>query len=124
MLGDPPYVSLRTFRKDGRAVATPIWCAALEGDLVAFSAGEAGKIKRLRNDATAQVAVCDVRGRLRGDWVDARAEIVADEHGVAEILRALHRKYGWQMWLADVGSRLTGRYDERAYLRIRPASDA
>lgn len=124
MLGDPPYVSLRTFRRSGVGVDTPVWCAELEGDLVVFSAGEAGKVKRLRTDARAQVAPCDVRGKLQGDWVDAEAHILSGADEVARALAALRRKYGWQMALADLGSKLTGRFEERAYLRISPRSAA
>ncbi len=112
------YISLATFRKSGEAVATPVWCAG-DGDvLYVFSAGNAGKVKRLRNSNKARVAVCDVRGKLLGDWQDASAELVDDDASVAAALAALRRKYGWQMWLADTGAKLTGKFDKRAYIRV------
>jgi hypothetical protein len=120
MLEGERYLSLATFRRDGREVATPIWFAADDGALVAFTAGDSGKVKRLRNSARARFAACDARGRVHGPWHDARAEIVTDTTAIGRALAALHSKYGWQMWLADVGSRLTGRYEKRAYLKIRP----
>jgi len=120
MLEGERYLSLATFRRDGRAVATPIWFAADTRVLYAFSAGEAGKIKRLRNSPRARIAACDARGRVRGEWRDARAYLVTDPAQRARADELLHAKYGWQMWLADTGSRLTGRYAKRAYLRIEP----
>jgi hypothetical protein len=33
---------------------------------------------------------------------------------------ALRAKYGWQVWLADVLSRITGRVHHRAWIEIRP----
>ena len=120
-LAKASYVSLATFRKSGARVATPVWCAADGEHFYFFSAASAGKVKRLRNGDRAQLAVCDVRGRLLGDWVDARAVVLDDSAEVARALAALHRKYGWQMWLADVGSRLTGKYHKRAYIRARLA---
>ncbi|MDZ7826283.1 MAG: hypothetical protein U5R48_10030 [Gammaproteobacteria bacterium] len=42
------YISLETFRRDGRGVATPVWCAEADGILYLFSAGDAGKVKRIR----------------------------------------------------------------------------
>lgn len=119
MLEDERYLSLLTFQRDGREVATPIWFAADDGALVAFTAGDSGKVKRLRNSPRARIAACDARGRVHGPWYDASAEIVTDPAVVARCLGALHAKYGWQMWLADLGSRLTRRYGKRAYLRIR-----
>jgi len=118
-LARAPYVSLATFRKSGATVATPVWIAAQGGDYFVFSAASAGKVKRLRNSAQARLAVCDVRGRLRSEWRDAEAVILEDQAEIARALAALHRKYGWQMWLADVGSKLTGKYGRRAYLRVR-----
>ena len=120
MLEGERYLSLATFRRDGREVATPIWFANEGGSLVAFSAGDAGKVKRLRNSPRARVAACDARGRITGPWHEARAEIVNDSAAIARGLAALRAKYGWMMLLADFFSRLTGRYQRRAYLRIHP----
>ena len=59
-----------------------------------------------------------MRGKLEGDWVPAQAELFNDVDEIDAALKALRAKYGWQMWLADVGSRLTGKYNKRAYIRI------
>ncbi len=117
------YVSFATYRKSGEAVATPVWCAHEDGQFFIFSAGDAGKVKRLRNGRRARLAVCDVRGRVRGDWYPATAEILTDPDEAARALAALRRKYGWQMRLADLGAKLTGRFDERAYIRARLAPE-
>jgi uncharacterized protein len=113
------YVSLATFRRSGVAVATPVWCAFEDGNGYVFSAADAGKVKRLRSNPRARLAVCDVRGRLLGEWHEATAEIVLKPAEIGRALQALRRKYGWQMWLADVGSTLTGRFGRRAYIRVR-----
>lgn len=112
------YLSLATYRRSGAAVATPVWAAPTNGSFYVFSAGEAGKIKRIRNSDRARVAKCDARGRLQGDWYDARAAIVSDVDEIRDALASLRKKYGWQMWLLDCGSRLSGKFDERAYIRV------
>lgn len=117
-LARAPYVSLATFRRSGERVATPVWCAAEGGHYFVFSAGNAGKVKRLRNSDRAQLAVCDVRGALKSGFVDATAEVLSEEVETATALAALRRKYGWQMWVADLGSRLSGRFAQRAYIRV------
>jgi PPOX class probable F420-dependent enzyme len=111
-------VSLATFRKTGEAVRTPVWVAPDDGCFYVFSAADAGKVKRLKNSSRAELAVCDVRGRVSGPWQDARAVLVTDAAEIDQALHALRRKYGWQMWLADAGARLTGRFDRRAYIRV------
>lgn len=112
------YLNLLTFRKNGAEVPTPVWFATHRGFFYVFSAGEAGKVKRLRNSPRARVAPCDVRGKLRGDWVDAEAFLVEDPVEIAAAHQALRDKYGWQMCLLDVMSRLGGRYDSRAFIRV------
>ena len=112
------YVSLATFRRDGRAVETAVWFAEESGRLWIFSEGSAGKIKRLRNSPRARVAACDVRGRVRGPWHDASARVVSDPAAIGRALKLMHAKYGLMMWLADFFSRLSGRYARRAYLEV------
>jgi len=113
------YVSLATFRKDGRKVATPIWAAPLDGSLVMFSAPDAGKVKRLRNSSQAELAVCDVRGKLLGDWVEAQAWLIEDPEEVCRAEQAMRTKYGWQSTLLDFFSRLSGKLSKRQYIRMK-----
>lgn len=113
------YVSLATFRKDGREVATPVWAACDNDELFIFSAGDAGKVKRLRNGSRARLAACDMRGQLLGEYHEARAEILDHPGDKRRALRVLRRKYGWQMSLADLGAKLTGRFHRRAYIRVK-----
>ncbi|MGE0623676.1 MAG: PPOX class F420-dependent oxidoreductase [Pseudomonadales bacterium] len=117
-LRDAPYLSLETFRRSGTGVATPVWCAPQGDAFYVFSAGDAGKVKRLRIGDRARLAVCDVRGRLLGPWHEGRAELLNTPADIEAALGALRAKYGWQMHLADLGARLTGRYSRRAYIRI------
>ena len=112
------YVSLVTFRRDGRAVATPVWHAERDGRLYVFSEATAGKVKRLRRDPKVRLARCDVRGRVRGGWWDGRARIVDDAGTERTAYAALSNKYGWQMQLVNLGSWLAGRIDGRAVLEI------
>ena len=96
----------------------PIWFAALDGRLYVFSEGQAGKVKRLRNSSRARVAVCDLRGRLRGEWIEAVARVVDDPETIERAFAALRAKYGWQMWIPDLFSRLAGRIHRRAIIEI------
>jgi PPOX class probable F420-dependent enzyme len=112
------YLNLATFRRSGAAVETPVWFAAHEGRLYVFTEGTAGKVKRLRANPSVRVAPCNVRGRPKGDWVSGRARRIDDPAMVAAAYRALRRKYGWQMRLLDLFSRVAGRIDQRAILEI------
>ncbi len=91
------YISVETFRKSGEGVKTPVWFAESGLDtsapvLYIYSTGDSGKAKRIRNNPRVKIAPCDMRGNVKGDWVDARAEILQGE-AAATGMRALNRKY-------------------------------
>ena len=112
------YLTLATFRRTGAEVRTPVWFAAVAGKIYVFTAGESGKVKRLRGSSRARVAPSDMRGRVRGEWWDVAAWIVTEPGVIARAHAALRAKYGWQMWLGDLFSRLTGRIRRRAWIEI------
>jgi PPOX class probable F420-dependent enzyme len=117
-----PYISLETFRRNGVGVPTPVWFALGDGRFWVFSEAKAGKIKRLRNSDRARIAACNVSGRVRGPWRDARARVVSEPGRIRTAYAALHAKYGWKMKLADFFSTLTGRIHKRAIIEIEPAA--
>ena len=112
------YISFATRKKSGEFVQTPVWFAPDGGSYYLFSAGDAGKVKRLRNFSESRIAPCTVSGVLRGDWVDTEAYVLEEPAEVETALRALHRKYGWQMKFTDFMSRLSGKLGRRAYIRV------
>ncbi len=115
------YLNLETFRKTGVGVRTPVWFAQDPGSpsrhrfadggaavFYVYSTPDAGKVKRIRNNPRVRVAPCDMRGNLRGAWVDARARI-CDDAEAAHGQELLRRKYGWMKITGDFFSRLRGR---------------
>jgi hypothetical protein len=115
---DARYFSLATFRKNGKEVATPVWFAAADDTFYVFSAGDAGKVKRIRAGSRARVAPCDGRGKVLGDWQDAAARLVTDAAEIRAAYAALHRKYGLSMAVLDFFARLTGRYHRRQLIAV------
>lgn len=117
------YLSLATFRKTGAEVRTPIWFAVLHESqedhaLWVMTGGDSGKVKRLRNDPRVRVAPSDVRGIVSGPWRAGTARIVDDPEAIALAWAAIRVKYGWQVTLLDLFSRLSGRIRRRVWLAI------
>ena len=112
------YLSLATRKRSGEFVNTPVWFAPAGGSYYLFSAGDAGKVKRLRNFSETKVAACTVTGALTGEWLPAEAELLARPANPAPALAELRNQYGWQMAITDLLSRLTGKYARRAYIRV------
>ncbi|MGN9916249.1 PPOX class F420-dependent oxidoreductase [Micromonospora palomenae] len=110
------YVLLTTFRKDGRAVPTPVW-AVRDGDTLAvWTAADSGKVKRIRRDGTVTVAPCDVRGRPLGAAVPGHAVLGSPEES-RRIRDLIKQKYRLLGRLTLLGSRL--RRGDRGTIGIR-----
>ncbi|HSO74526.1 MAG TPA: PPOX class F420-dependent oxidoreductase [Blastocatellia bacterium] len=110
------YLNLETLRKTGTPVRTPLWFAEENGLLYIYSLADAGKVKRIRNNPRVRVAPCDMRGNLKGDWVDGQARLLeGDEANQAN--RLLDDKYGLMKRIGNLTSNLMGR--KRAFLAIK-----
>jgi uncharacterized protein len=112
------YVSLATFRKSGVAVETAVWIAEHNGTLYLYSEGHVGKVKRIRANGKARLAECDLRGKVLGEFVEASGRLVEDETEREHAFAALKAKYGWQMGLANMLSRIFGKYSKRVVIAI------
>ena len=88
------YLNMETYRKTGKPVATPLWFAEENGTLYIYSLANAGKVKRIRNNPKVRIVPCDVRGKPKGEWVEAKARIL-DERGATLGHNLLIKKYGW-----------------------------
>jgi PPOX class probable F420-dependent enzyme len=62
-------------------------------------------VKRVRNNPQVQVAVCDARGNMLGDWFQARAQLV-DEETAKKVNSWLRKKYGLQKLFFDLFGKL------------------
>ncbi len=91
------YISLKTFRKSGVGVATPVWFGEQDGKLYVMTRSDMGKTKRIRNNPQVRVAPCTIRGKVTGAELAATARILPpEEHGRAR--QAINRKY----WMARI----------------------
>jgi PPOX class probable F420-dependent enzyme len=122
------YLNLETFKKSGEGVKTPVWFAADPASdpasdaarLYAYTIGNSGKVKRIRNSGRVRIAPCDARGKVLGDWVEGRAEIVTGEDA-AYGDRLLNKKYfPWKQLLNFFAS---FRRRERIGFVIRPTGN-
>jgi PPOX class probable F420-dependent enzyme len=119
------YVSLVTFRRDGRAVATPVWFAAMGEEFGVITETNVGKVKRIRNNPRVTVQVCDYSGKVvpvsdpkAQPVLNATARLVTGAEAV-QVRKAIAKKYGltymgfavyWN--LSNLLGRLRGKADD------------
>ena len=88
------YVSFVSYKKDGSPVATPVWIVPFEGGYAFTSAPEAYKIRRIRNDARATLAICDMRGKVPHDAkVYLGSAVVLDPKSTQQVEDLINKKY-------------------------------
>jgi len=109
------YISVESFRKNGAGVAVPVWFAEENGILYIYSEAASGKVKRIGNNPRVRVAPCDMRGKVKGDWVEATARILegAEARRADELLNA---KYYFMKRLIGFFAKFRPR--PRAYIAI------
>ena len=120
------YLNLETFKKNGMGVKTPVWFAAgpsvsldsNEAKLYVYTIGVSGKVKRIRNNPRVKIAPCDMRGKVLGEWVEARAEIVTGEED-ARGTQLLKKKYFPWKQLLDFFAKFRSR--NHTVFVLRPA---
>jgi uncharacterized protein len=89
------YALLRTFRRDGTPVDTPIWFV-IDGNAVLFRTKIGPKTKRLSTRPEVELVACDYQGRVRDTArVSGRATVLSGAEA-ERANRALHERYGWQ----------------------------
>ena len=89
---DRKYISLETFKKNGEGVRTPLWFVLYNHALYVYTEADSWKVKRIRNNPRVRVAPCNMRGDVKGPWLDATASFVeGDERRAADAL--LDSKY-------------------------------
>jgi PPOX class probable F420-dependent enzyme len=85
-------MSLETFKKNGQGVKTPVWFVLHNNAFYVYTKADSWKVKRIRNNPRVRVAVCTMRGDIKGPWLDGTAsQVDGDERLVAD--RLLDRKY-------------------------------
>jgi len=110
-LDSAKYISFTTFKKDGSPVSTPVWITGGAGTYAFSTGGRSWKARRLLNNPSVQVQVCDMRGRvaLQAATYTGTGEVVSSADAIGAVARALAAKYGWQFRALELFNALKSR---------------
>jgi PPOX class probable F420-dependent enzyme len=102
------YLSLTTFKRDGTAVACPVWITGEAGTYVLITGNNAWKTRRLARNPAVEARVCDMRGRCDASATTFRGtgEVLTTPDDVRDAERQLAKKYGWQYKVAKLVDRI------------------
>ena len=114
------YVLLTTFTKDGRPKPTPIWIAPDGDRALVITEKNAWKVKRIRNTPRVTLAVCDMRGNVKGEAIEAVASVM-DDSQTESVYQAINRRYGIVGQIFNFFSKLRGGNGRTVGLELRAA---
>jgi PPOX class probable F420-dependent enzyme len=106
------YLSVTSFKRDGTGVATPVWFVCDGRRLFALTDLHSAKVRRIRRNPHVLVASCRAGGKLRGEPLAARAEVLTATPELERVQRLLKDRYKLSyrlvMLIYRLGRRLRG----------------
>ena len=99
---DQKYLSLETYKRDNTPVQTPVWFVIDNDQLYITTKETTGKVKRLRNNQNARIAVCSMKGDIKSNWVDVGLEKISEESDIEKIVKLRKKKYGFSARLVSM----------------------
>ena len=99
---DQKYLSLETYKRDNTPIQTPVWFVTYKEQFYITTKETTGKVKRLRNNQNARIAVCSMKGDIKSNWVDVGLEKIPEESDVEKIVKLRKKKYGFSARLISM----------------------
>jgi PPOX class probable F420-dependent enzyme len=73
---DSRTINITTYKKSGDVVHTPVWVVT-DGTLgYVRTSKSSGKVKRIKNNHRAVIATCTSSGKINGDKIEIKAEVM------------------------------------------------
>ena len=108
------YVSFTTYKKDGNPVSLPVWVVPFEGGYAFTTDHDAFKVKRVRRDSRATLAVCTFKGLVASDATVYQGTAVLLDGPESKRVADLVRKKYSIMYLAIIANSWMKRIFRRA----------
>jgi len=86
------YINLLTYKKNGEPVSTPVWFIFEDKKIFIRTSDKSGKLKRIKNNNNVKFALCDIRGKIKGEWHNGLAKLEANNKWV---FPKINKKYGF-----------------------------
>ncbi len=114
------YINLSTLKRNGVSVKTPVWFTQEDKEKIyyIYTLKKSGKVKRIRNFSKVQLALCNFRGKVKGKWMNAHADLISDPEEIKLAFWLLRKKYGIIFRIGDFFSLLAGNFNHRQIIRI------
>ena len=104
---DSRTINLTTYKKSGDMVHTPVWVVT-DGTLgYVRTSKSTGKVKRIKNNHKAIIATCTSSGKIIGNKIEIKAEVMELSHQDYE---SINKKFRTKYNLLYIAMRLFRRF--------------
>jgi len=112
------FVLLSTFKKNGDAVATPMWVGRDGDHLFVWTPADSWKVKRVRNNPRVRLVPCGRFGKPHkgAHSFEGTAEVITEPAVVQRLTEVMRRKYGLQFHVVTFIERLVARGQKSRYI--------
>ncbi len=124
-LGDEKFVALTTYKRNGEAVASPMWIVRDGEQLLVWTPADAAKVKRVRRDPRVTLIACGRTGKVKHGQpkLAGTAEVITDPASVTRTESLIKRKYGVEFRVVTLIETIAARGRRpRVVLRITPST--
>jgi hypothetical protein len=124
-LGAEKFVALTTFKRDGGAVATPMWIGRDADHLFFWTPVDSWKAKRAKRNSRVTLVPCSRAGKVSegATAVGGVAEVITEPATVQRLAGVIRRKYGLEFVIVTFIERIVARGKKpRLILRIALSS--
>jgi len=118
---DEKVISLETYRKNGEPVRTPVWFLEENGMLYVHTDDSTGKVKRIKRNPKVRVAPSHFRGKPKGEYIDAQAELETSAEVVEKYYSKIYKRYGLMATLTKFIQRFSRSKANDIIVVIRPS---
>ena len=93
------YINLLTYKKNGEPVSTPVWFIFKDNKIFIRTSNKSGKFKRIKNNKNVKFALCNIRGKIKGEWYNGFAKLEPNNRWV---FSNINEKYGIFAYLMNI----------------------
>jgi uncharacterized protein len=93
------YINLLTYKKNGEPVSTPVWFIFKDNKIFIRTSNKSGKFKRIKNNKNVKFALCNIRGKTKGEWHNGFAKLELNNRWV---FSKINEKYGIFAYLMNI----------------------
>jgi uncharacterized protein len=88
------YLCLKTYKKNGKGVKTPVWFVISDGVVYVAMAESSGKVKRLlHHNKSVRIMPSNFKWKSKGEWIEGQA-FFGNESELNLTMSLRNKKYG------------------------------